>query len=623
MTSRQTPPPEARRFATIEKTELPEPKRGSMMPWVLAILVFTAVVPTILVGYEIASDVQLDLDSNQKELQLERGTRLGEDIGSLLHRQFERMRTYSDGISSLIAASSSELGAEAGGEQRQRAVARLRGLLERYNAAEQHVGGRGRTDRLVHLSLSVPGLDTIEPPSPRFDRSLAGEALSQSLKHAKSKGREGVESLSGRIPYGSQSGLAVFAVPVFVQGRASAAPWGVLAAVVSLEEVQTLVETAGGSLGYEVFVTDGAGELVAHGQRSKMAHAAEVLGSALVEDFSQGGFAAKSMDFERMVAGREERIIGTSVPVVVDNENWGVFLQVDRRLGWSQVFQLRRTALRSGLVALACAVAIGIVFSLWITKPIQALSESTRQVASGQYGQLVDVGRKNEIGQLADNFNVMSLAVANTIEGLQRQREINEELFLSTIRSLAAAIDARDPYTRGHSDRVSRYARIIADQMELGLSAVTQVEVGALLHDVGKIGIEDRILRKPSALTPEEFEIMKTHPEKGGDIMAPIAVMRDVTDIIVHHHERWDGSGYPSGLAGEDIPLGARIVNVADTFDAMTTNRPYQRAMTFEVAAAKIRDFAGKAADPMVVDAFTEAMEAGLFDFSGQSSQVG
>jgi HD-GYP domain-containing protein (c-di-GMP phosphodiesterase class II) len=116
---------------------------------------------------------------------------------------------------------------------------------------------------------------------------------------------------------------------------------------------------------------------------------------------------------------------------------------------------------------------------------------------------------------------------------------------------------------------------------------------------------------------------MKTHPEKGGDIMEPIAFLREATEVIIHHHERWDGTGYPSGLAGEDIPLGARIVNVADTFDAMTTNRPYQRAMTFAVAARKISEFAGKACDPRVVQAFQDAMNAGLFGHVETRSQAG
>ena len=153
---------------------------------------------------------------------------------------------------------------------------------------------------------------------------------------------------------------------------------------------------------------------------------------------------------------------------------------------------------------------------------------------------------------------------------------------------------------------------------------IRNIEIGALLHDVGKIGIEDRILRKPAALTPEEFEIMKTHPEKGGDIMEPISFLREAAEIIVHHHERWDGNGYPSGLKSDEIPFGARVVNVADTFDAMTTNRPYQRAMTFVEAGQKISEFSGRACDPRVVKGFQEAMTQGLFgQVTGGEQQAG
>jgi response regulator RpfG family c-di-GMP phosphodiesterase len=147
---------------------------------------------------------------------------------------------------------------------------------------------------------------------------------------------------------------------------------------------------------------------------------------------------------------------------------------------------------------------------------------------------------------------------------------------------------------------------------------VRDMYVASLLHDVGKIGIDDRILRKPGALTPEEFEEMKKHPEKGANIMAPIRQMRDMIPGIHFHHERFGGGGYPKGLKGEQIPRQARVVQVADSFDAMTTNRPYQKCMTYETAVGRIHELIGVVFDPKIVETFIEAYKAGELGLSAQ-----
>jgi putative nucleotidyltransferase with HDIG domain len=154
----------------------------------------------------------------------------------------------------------------------------------------------------------------------------------------------------------------------------------------------------------------------------------------------------------------------------------------------------------------------------------------------------------------------------------------DRELFMGSIQMLAGAVDEKDPYTRGHSDRVTRYSMMIAREMGLSEDATEVVRVSAQLHDVGKIGIEDLILKKPGALTTEEFAIMKTHTTKGANILRPVAQLKDMIPGIELHHESLDGRGYPHGLHGDEIPLLARIIAVADTFDALTTNRPYQQA---------------------------------------------
>jgi HD-GYP domain-containing protein (c-di-GMP phosphodiesterase class II) len=192
-------------------------------------------------------------------------------------------------------------------------------------------------------------------------------------------------------------------------------------------------------------------------------------------------------------------------------------------------------------------------------------------------------------------------------------RDIND-MFVGTIRSLAEAIDEKDPYTKGHSVRVARYSVVIGRYLGLPPEDMRWLHVSSLLHDVGKIGIDDAILKKPAALTADEFEVMKTHPERGARILGRIPQMRHIVPGMRFHHERWRGGGYPLGLKGEEIPLQARIIAVADTFDAMTTDRPYQRAFTVAEAAARINDMQGVALAPEVVEAFNRAYESGTLD---------
>jgi HD-GYP domain-containing protein (c-di-GMP phosphodiesterase class II) len=184
-------------------------------------------------------------------------------------------------------------------------------------------------------------------------------------------------------------------------------------------------------------------------------------------------------------------------------------------------------------------------------------------------------------------------------------------LFLGTVKALAAAIDGKDPYTRGHSERVSRFSVATAQALGLPDDEIEKIRISALLHDVGKIGIDDRVLKKPSALSDQEFEIMKTHPQKGFKIMSQIPAMRDFLPGMYMHHEMINGQGYPQGLNGDEIPMQARIVSVADTFDAMTTERPYQQAMDLEAALTRLKSFVGTRYDARVVAAFIAACEAG------------
>jgi HD-GYP domain-containing protein (c-di-GMP phosphodiesterase class II) len=178
------------------------------------------------------------------------------------------------------------------------------------------------------------------------------------------------------------------------------------------------------------------------------------------------------------------------------------------------------------------------------------------------------------------------------------------QLFFNTVASLANAIDAKSPWTKGHSERVMRVAAEIAGDLGLADDDVERVRLGGLLHDVGKIGIMEALLEKPAELDEDEFPPLRLHPEKGVAILEPIAQLRPILPAILHHHEFYDGSGYPAGLAGENIPLDARIIAVADSFDAMVADRPYRKGLTVAAAVAELVRCSGSQFDPDIVDCF-------------------
>ncbi|RMG13189.1 MAG: HD domain-containing protein [Deltaproteobacteria bacterium] len=217
-----------------------------------------------------------------------------------------------------------------------------------------------------------------------------------------------------------------------------------------------------------------------------------------------------------------------------------------------------------------------------------------------------------------DNRALMGLvfqaAEAAALERFARER-LDGEGLLSTVRTLAAAIEAKDPYTRGHSELVGRYAAAIARDLGLSEREVEAARLGGLLHDCGKVGVPDEILLKPGRLSEEEYAIMKRHPEVGMRIVAPLeALPEEAADAVLHHHEHYDGSGYPHGLAGESIHLVARIVHVADAYEAMTAARIYRAPRTVHYVREEFERWAGRQFDPQVVQSATRLLEAGVFD---------
>jgi putative nucleotidyltransferase with HDIG domain len=260
---------------------------------------------------------------------------------------------------------------------------------------------------------------------------------------------------------------------------------------------------------------------------------------------------------------------------------------------------LRGVFLFTGLGALAAAVLVSGLSSRSIVRPISGLIARLHE--SAKTGELprFDGGKEriHEIRDLAESFNRAAAAIEDGQERLQRAN-------VEFIESLASALDARDPYTAGHSRRVSQYACSLAQAIGLSPAQTHEIRIGALLHDIGKIGISDAILQKPGRLDPEEDRIIRQHPTIGHRILEGVHGFQSYLEVVELHHENWDGSGYPRGLIGEDTPLAARVVKIADAWDAMTSDRPYRQGMSRNQALAMLRKGAGTQMDPVIADVF-------------------
>ena len=384
---------------------------------------------------------------------------------------------------------------------------------------------------------------------------------------------------------------------------------GMIATVVDLQFlIRRLRGVSGGGL--TPYVVDSEGRLVA-AATPEFATGQDMKNLDIVRTFVEGNKAQVDETRAFTVKTGSERVdmLGTYSPVV--GLNWAVVVQKPQREAYRGVYEMQRTARLLALLAVLVSIFVSIFAARRITNPLHVLTQSSRALARGDFSQRVRLWSRTEIGELAQTFNTMSEELEHFVEDLKRAADENRALFMGSIQMLAGAVDEKDPYTRGHSDRVTRYSLLIAKEMKLPAQFMETLQISAQLHDVGKIGIEDHILKKPGALTEEEFEVMKTHTTKGANILRPVTQLAEMLPGIELHHEALDGRGYPYGLKGDQIPLLARVIAVADTFDALTTNRPYQQAHTPEQALQIIKNLAGKRLDPMAVAALLSVYERG------------
>lgn len=564
------------------------PARIPILYLILGVLFVVGVVPLYIYGTKVVEINRERLITNERMLQNTVTRSLAEDIAQ---RQKNMQASLGNLAAAVIAATGGDISADHVNSPE------LAKLLESFVSS---------TDSVLYVTLLNADGKGIDAGRISLDAFLARER-----EHAFESAADGKNYTGQALAVGSgknQRTVLLMSTPVTVNDKII----GTLAAVIDLQFlINRLRDATEGGL--TTYVVDRQGRLVA-GIDSDYVTGQDLTDNELVKSFVEAGGAprfATTSEYTAMVGKKRVGMLGTSSPV--PSLSWAVIAQKSQNEAYSSVYEMQSKAELFATLAVALSLGFAIYAARLIATPLQTLAESSRAIARGDFSKRVHVKSRTEIGELAQTFNSMTDDLERFVEDLKRAAEENKTLFLNSIQMLAGAVDEKDPYTRGHSDRVTRYSVLLASEMGCTEEEIEKVRISAQLHDVGKIGIEDRILKKPGALTPEEFEIMKTHTVKGANILRPVEALKEMIPGIELHHESLDGRGYPYGLKGDEIPLLPRIIMVADTFDAMTTNRPYQAAMDPEYVVRIINSMVNTKFDPQAVAALTTIFQRGGF----------
>jgi len=575
-----------RRYKATLPLKLPMPARIPVLYVILSVLVLISVVPMYFYSAQVEAINRDRLKTNEMLLQNTVTRSLADDISQ--HQQTLRMM-----LSNLSSAIQVASGGDFGSKNVE--APELRALLENFVSSSADIA------YATLLNSDAKGISA--------GRIAPDAFLQRELERAYAASRDGRVYNGQALVVGSgKSARTVMLVsaPVMYGGRFL----GMIGSVVDLQFlISRLQEVSSGGL--TPYVVDSQGRLVA-AATPVYATGQDMKNLEIVHNFvDQGNKAqlAATKEFDIGDGRTRTAMLGTYSPVTA--LDWAVVVQKPRHEAYRGVYEMQRTGRLLAFLAVLVSMGLSIFAARRITNPLEVLTESSRAIARGDFSQRVHLKSRTEIGELAETFNVMSEELEQFVQDLKRAAEENLALFMGSIQMLAGAVDEKDPYTRGHSDRVTRYSLMIAREMALDEDFLETLRISAQLHDVGKIGIEDRVLKKPGALTPEEFEIMKTHTTKGANILRPVKQLKDMLPGIELHHESLDGRGYPYGLKGDQIPLLPRVIAVADTFDALTTNRPYQQAHDPIEALRIIHNLAGKRLDPAAVAALTAVFERG------------
>ena len=272
----------------------------------------------------------------------------------------------------------------------------------------------------------------------------------------------------------------------------------------------------------------------------------------------------------------------------------------------------RKAARNQTLWVAGLALCLGgagtLLLAKFLTAPIKRLATGVSQVKAGDSEVEIQITSRDELGELTRSFNEMSKVILAQKESLQSYAATLEQSYTSMVRILAAALDARDKYTLGHSARVAWLSLLIGKNLGLNEEELKELEMACFLHDIGKLRVPDMILQKVEELEEEEYALIRQHPQFGAEILHLADSLHKYIPAVLHHHEWYDGSGYPHGLKGEEIHLFAQIVSIADSYDAMTSSRPYRRGLSKRTATREIIKFRGTQFSPRLVDVFVESL---------------
>ncbi len=580
-------------------TILKVPTRIPILYVILGVLVLVSVVPMFFFATRVVAINRDQLKTNERLLQ----NTITRSLGDEIEERQRNLRVMLGNFSGAVQAAS---GGDLSGQKRVESP-QMRSLLGQFVASSPDVA------YATLVNAESKGIDA--------GRIAPDAFLTREMERAFAAARDGRAYNGQPISVGTgqdSSTVMIISTPILANGAFA----GMVAAFVDLKFlIVRLTEANQGGL--NTYVVDRQGRLVAAATQG-FATGQDMTNMEIVKSFvkdGRGGFSATE-EFTANIGKQHLQLLGTYKRVA--GLEWAVIAQKSQRDAYQAVNEMQSTALALATIAVLVSILISTFAARRIITPLNVLTESSRAIARGDFSQRVCLKSRTEIGELAETFNKMTEELEKFVADLKRAAEENRELFLNSIQMLAGAVDEKDPYTRGHSDRVTRYSVALAKSMGLSVEEVEKIRISAQLHDVGKIGIEDRILKKPGALTPDEFELMKAHTTKGANILSTIEQLRDMLPGIELHHESLDGRGYPYGLKGDEIPLMARIVMVADTFDAMTTNRPYQTGMDPEYVVRIINSLAGTKFDARVVDALTAVFESGeLIEGHGTPTHLG
>ena len=582
--------------------KLPLPARIPILYLILAVLIAVGVVPLYFYATKMVEHNRITLGSNEKLLQNNVTTYLAQSIA-------QREKDISATLSSFTYSIRVSSGGNLSGKNVESAD--VKALLQNYiENSESCVPFARLINTENQLRVDAGSITPDNFLDKELDRGMA----------AAQAGREyNGEPLA--IGSGKQTRtVMVVGKPVVDDQHVYL---GSLELVIDLQYLVKQLQQAKDQQNLDTFVVDRSGRLVAS-PSPRYATGQDMNSNDLVRNFVEQKKIvplAVTMDYTLQEGKNRIPMLGTYLPVA--GLGWAVVAQKTQEEAYVDITDMRRDAIRAALIAIAFSIIIGIWATRKLTTPLHVLTASSRTIAGGDFTHRVNLKSRTEFGELAQTFNTMTDDLQQFVGDLKNAAQENRTLFLNSIQMLAGAVDEKDPYTRGHSDRVTRYSVLIATEMGLREEDIDNIRISAQLHDVGKIGIEDRILKKPGALTPEEFEIMKTHTTKGAAILRPVEALRDMLPGIELHHESLDGRGYPYGLKGEQIPLMPRIIMVADTFDAMTTNRPYQAAMDPEYVIRIINSLAATKFDATVVAAMTKVFETGKLRINRAATVTG